>query len=1049
MARQHATLLFMVAGVGLSRNPAAVAVAAISHEPATSQQQQLGPSAGTGLAFPLPPAVVAVSPEPAGSGHAWFPQFFQRFTGSKSSTLLGAVQADDDGCPNRTGCSALSAGHCYQPCVPAGQAYAAVAPGPGEQPTWHPLASSSPVAALRTSCAPPNRTAVGRTEAVCAGWRWSPALEHHSNLSKINRSSFVSTTGQHFSLDQGGAVLRQDNGVEMSMSGWPDGVAAVGTTLSNLLALPSGALFQSVYFVPPTTQQPKGTHYSLAGVISTDGAGRRWQFVSVIAAGNAAGVYERAWVGPGESSSVLTGAGRVRVVFRVNSRGPNAWTQFRTTISAGHDEHGLKRWTAIRPLVTPGMVTSARPVLQGVRLPGGSSRLLLAGGRPSLHLFLSADTEGEEWLPGVNIARVHNSHYGNDSRFSFCEPLLDDVQGCFDPRSPFQPPDASRLAGTTGYTSLVPLSDDRFLLTYDKLGNSWYGPLPSGPRNGTRDIDAVFALVVHVSPPSARGRRAAAKADDAEAAAAITGSPPRQLHGGVACAKNSTRSCEERNGTGTAACSNDGTWDTCNISSCDAGWRFQDSACVSAACGNGIWAQHCNAGNGSGFQKCDPVGGAPVGACYLTHCTVGFELSDGGCYKLAIHANPRFVAAGGNSTLSWDVPGATACRVNGNGAALWSGTEAVKLLQSPSTLQDVAYTLSCDMTDGTHQTGHVTVHVPVHTPASDFSFATIRGANVMDQSNTSDIAWFSNMKNLAPTASRMHLNFMRMNMDLSQVAGRRTSGAGGQPEDDFMHTLAESLDALSRHAIKCILVFDVEPSSASRCPNNASFLFVRSLAQKIAATFGGHPAVHSFEMLNEAYSTMGDGLKCPHSGIRDYVVGMYNLVRTLAPSIPTTVSEAWFWWYIPAWHDVSSFASFHIYPCGALCKASPVNATQMSQAQALLAENIVAARKAILPLPLMMGEFGVFNLTPADQAWFYHSMYDVLRAHNMGSLFWDLSVSDTTYGVLYRNYTLKPAAVAIAEELSNRSAAGGGRDEGWRVERGQPLQRGDRRPHLA
>jgi hypothetical protein len=113
-------------------------------------------------------------------------------------------------------------------------------------------------------------------------------------------------------------------------------------------------------------------------------------------------------------------------------------------------------------------------------------------------LFLSADGEGEAWLPAVNVAKVHNAYFGNTSKYSFCEPLLSNIQGCPDPRTPPLPSNESHLAGTTGYTSLVSLSGNRFLLMYDKLGNSWFGPLPSGPRNGSADIDVVFSLVVAV-----------------------------------------------------------------------------------------------------------------------------------------------------------------------------------------------------------------------------------------------------------------------------------------------------------------------------------------------------------------------------------------------------------------------------------------------------------------------------------------------------------------------------------------------------------------------
>lgn len=128
-------------------------------------------------------------------------------------------------------------------------------------------------------------------------------------------------------------------------------------------------------------------------------------------------------------------------------------------------------------------------------------------------------------------------------------------------------------------------------------------------------------------------------------------------------------------------------------------------------------------------------------------------------------------------------------------------------------------------------------------------------------------------------------------------------------------------------------------------------------------------------------------------------------------------SEAWFWWYLNDWRDVSSYASFHIYPCAALCTTSPINNTQMSQARTLFAANIEQARNATAPLPLVMGEFGVQGLSESDAAWFYRTMYAELRLADIGSLFWDLSVSERSFGVLNTNGSLTPAADAIAQAM--------------------------------
>jgi hypothetical protein len=92
----------------------------------------------------------------------------------------------------------------------------------------------------------------------------------------------------------------------------------------------------------------------------------------------------------------------------------------------------------------------------------------------------------------------------------------------------------------------------------------------------------------------------------------------------------------------------------------------------------------------------------------------------------------------------------------------------------------------------------------------------------------------------------------------------------------------------------------------------------------------------------------------------------------------------------------------------------------MALARSLLAKNIQAAREVSTPLPLMMGEFGVSSLSKVDQARFYHSMYAELRAADIGSFFWDLSVSEHTFGVLYANGSRTPAAEAIAAELGDQ-----------------------------
>lgn len=360
------------------------------------------------------------------------------------------------------------------------------------------------------------------------------------------------------------------------------------------------------------------------------------------------------------------------------------------------------------------------------------------------------------------------------------------------------------------------------------------------------------------------------------------------------CATNETQMCRVVNGSGHLTCTQ-GNWSRCTLISCDAGYTLSASSCVAELCSTGSWVQPCAGQHGMGFQRCDRATGEPVSGCLLTRCDEGYHYSSGSCKSLYISADPPHVPFQGNSTLRWAIPNASSCTVSANGFVLSNATAAVvnTALFGPST-KDITYLLACDMGDGLTQTGQVTVHVPVQTKRRDFSFTNMRGANVMDQSRASAIAWFSNAPHLAPIAKcSLAVNIFRMNMDLSQAVDKGTAGVGG--EHDFLQTLSHTLDALERQDIKAILVFGIEPSvqyrpdSLCRCPTISSFEYVRPLAQKIVALFGKHPALYAFELMNEAFSTMGDGNHCEHNGIRQFVVAMYQLVRTLAPSVPTSV----------------------------------------------------------------------------------------------------------------------------------------------------------------
>ena len=369
---------------------------------------------------------------------------------------------------------------------------------------------------------------------------------------------------------------------------------------------------------------------------------------------------------------------------------------------------------------------------------------------------------------------------------------------------------------------------------------------------------------------------------------------------------------------------------------------------------------------------------------------------------VALVADPAFVAYRGSSIMTWNTPDASSCNVTANGFNLWTGTSGnVNTSLYGPLLKDTVYELTCAMKAGPAQRAAATVLVPLQPPSADFSYARMRGANIFDGD-----FWFSNAKNIVGAAGEMNVNFMRINMNIWQALMNASVPY-------FMQVLNETMAAASNHSFNVILVFGGYVEHDNRCGSYGSFLDVQPVAQQIVAKFGQHPSLYAFELMNEAYSTMGDGLKCDKPSIRQAVTAMYRLVRKGAPGSLTSVSEAWFWWYLPNWADVSSFSSFHIYPP----VLSPVNASQLELAQELMAKNIDDARAAVMPLPLVLGEFGAASLTDSDQAWFYRALYAQLKDKGIGSFFWDLSVSDVSFRVLYANGTFKPAAIAIAAAL--------------------------------
>lgn len=185
--------------------------------------------------------------------------------------------------------------------------------------------------------------------------------------------------------------------------------------------------------------------------------------------------------GPGENDVELLTDGRLLAVFRVQSCA-SYWS--------ASSRDGGATWSA--PSALP--FGSVRPKL--LRLADG--RVLLAGGRPGLFLWVSSDAHATRWAP-LRVAELHNRLLARahpprppDPELLFPAEFVRAGGSC----TPWNSSAASEafIQGSSAYTSLLYLGGGRYVLQYDRLANGWSPPMWRGRPGVWGSRDSVFAM---------------------------------------------------------------------------------------------------------------------------------------------------------------------------------------------------------------------------------------------------------------------------------------------------------------------------------------------------------------------------------------------------------------------------------------------------------------------------------------------------------------------------------------------------------------------------
>ena len=198
--------------------------------------------------------------------------------------------------------------------------------------------------------------------------------------------------------------------------------------------------------------------YTLVALTSTDG-GYTWDYRSTIAEPDNK---DDALDGPCEPSMVRLVDGDLMCIMRAGGGiGQRLWRSYSS--DEGHT------WSPAERLVAESVDPTVRRLANDV--------LVLSTGRPGVKLWFSTDVRGQDW-ESIDVVEHHNA-------------TLSQPEHSIVPSQSADPWERHGTDQTSGYTSMVEISPNRFLLTYDRTPFGWIPVGEDSPERGRIYVIAV------------------------------------------------------------------------------------------------------------------------------------------------------------------------------------------------------------------------------------------------------------------------------------------------------------------------------------------------------------------------------------------------------------------------------------------------------------------------------------------------------------------------------------------------------------------------------
>jgi hypothetical protein len=200
--------------------------------------------------------------------------------------------------------------------------------------------------------------------------------------------------------------------------------------------------------------------YSLVAMTSSDG-GYTWEYRSLIASADGE---PDALDGPCEATMVRLVDGDLMCIMRAGGGiGQPLWRSYSS-------DDG-RTWSPSERMIAESVDPTVRRLANDV--------LVLSTGRHGVKLWLSTDDRGQDWQP-IDLIAHHNA-------------ALPEPEHSIVPSLSADPWERHGTDQTTGYTSMVEISPNRFLLTYDRTPFGWLPVKADSPERGR-----IYAVAIDV-----------------------------------------------------------------------------------------------------------------------------------------------------------------------------------------------------------------------------------------------------------------------------------------------------------------------------------------------------------------------------------------------------------------------------------------------------------------------------------------------------------------------------------------------------------------------